>query len=165
MLPWKPVNSSPRACIPFSMFTCLFIEVRETLEAAKNPRNRKINPKAISIIGPTATCSPAYECAWSQVFVLDRCLCAPDCNCDQAFLLCSWAQGCTCSLHGHSSVGVLKPKCSAIDCTASFPNSSVYAPSFPNLLPFLPWPAKTHKTQKKQKKKKKKWHKIIKLRI
>jgi hypothetical protein len=30
----------------FYVFTSLFIEVRETLEASKNPRNRKINHKA-----------------------------------------------------------------------------------------------------------------------
>ena len=47
------------------MLTALFIEFKETLEAPRNPRIRKINPRAISIIEPAALFSGAWKCARS----------------------------------------------------------------------------------------------------
>jgi hypothetical protein len=47
------------------VFTSLFIEFKGTLEALRNPINRKINPKAISIIGPAALFFGAWKCTRS----------------------------------------------------------------------------------------------------
>jgi hypothetical protein len=69
----------------FFLFTSLFIEFKGILEAPRNPRNRKINPKAISLIGPTTHSSLAPRSA------LDHCPCVVD----------PWL--------GHSSLGFLGP--------------------------------------------------------
>jgi hypothetical protein len=45
--------------------TSLFIEFRRTLEALRNPKNHKINPKAISIIRLATLFFGFWKCAQS----------------------------------------------------------------------------------------------------
>ena len=126
----------------FCVFIDLFVEVKGTLEALRNPRNHKINYKALSIIGSAATLffdtqvrSIAAR-VHSIADAIEPSFCALECKAALTPLL------------GRSSAGTLEPRCSAIDRTASLVPILPFMLQFPESLHFAQKPIKRHKTQK-----------------
>jgi hypothetical protein len=122
--------------VSFSLFTSLFIEFKGTLEVPRNPRNSKINPKAISIIGLVAHSSLAPGS------VLDHCPCVLDHICA---LECNM-----CSILGW---GARAHRLSTLDHSVREQNiqSCLFMLQFLESIHFLQKPVKIYKTQKESK--------------